>query len=477
MCRVRADFNVLIRVVLAVTAAVGVGYGAAVLPTRFFVLGTAAIASLLLLKDRLYVLCVITVLYFVGPAKLPPLLDVGGLTLRFDDVLLALLIVDSTMRLTRMPLDPTAKWSLLKVTLPVGAFLVYIAMTLFVVASTHPDKLGMALVSFVRLPVTGLYLIVAYTTFSTEGRLRSFVWFLAFLSAVNVLMGAYQFLLSGEIVVVRRASGFLGPNALGIVSGLLVLLAFVQFRRRMFDSRLVPYVFLIFGCAGIFLGKSISSMGATIVVLSLYQLLSMRLDMLSIVRGSMGLGLAASLLIVLFFALRSGDAQALLALQGGSFVHRLLVAQAGLEIFKQNPIWGVGWRMSSQPDVIGATDIGMMLRSQYRGVSEYLFPDVVAVSVHNMYVQFLAELGLVGTILFVGVVLYSGFVVRAIWNGSSHDARLRGYSEYFAFGLMFLLVWWNTNPLYGGQLESFLCFLFLGALAAIANLSQRSRQR
>lgn len=471
----RANLKIVARAVLAVTLAIGVGYGAVSQPASYLLLGVASLGLVILLKDRWYVLAAIAVLYlFGGSTGLPHLMDVGGFSLRLDDVLFALMFFDSVMRLRRIPLDPLVRRSLLRITLPVGIFITYVAMTLFLVARGHPQEMGMALAAFARFPVTSLYIIIAYTSFSTEYRLHSFVRLLSFLGAVSVLVASFQFLSAPVLTMARRVSGFQGPNELGIVSGLLVLLAVVQFRHRILGSTMLSCVALTLGLLGIFLSKSISSTLAMVVAVSAYQFLRIRRDMLSIVRVLVGLGIAASLSLVLFVSLRAGDVQGLVASTGGSFFHRLLLAQAGWEIFKQNPIWGVGWRMSSLPEVIGATDIGIILRSKYRGLAEHMFPDVTVTSVHNMYLQFLTELGLVGMLLFVGVVVYLGFAIRAILNESGHDSRLRAYGEYFALGLVFLLVWWNTNPLYGGQLETFLCFLFLGGIAAISNILRRS---
>jgi hypothetical protein len=49
-------------------------------------------------------------------------------------------------------------------------------------------------------------------------------------------------------------------------------------------------------------------------------------------------------------------------------------------------------------------------------------------------------------------------------------SRHRGWVEFSGLGLVFLLLWWNTNPLLGGQIETVLAFLFLGSIAAVARL-------
>jgi len=465
----------VIRAALALIFAIGVGYGASTLPAVYMGIGTVSLGLVFLLRGRLYLLSAIAALYFTVVHRIPPLVDVGGFSLRVDDLLFATLLIDSVMRLTRVPQARTATSALSRIFLPVVAFIAYIGMTLLMVARWHPSELGMALASFVRLGTVSLYILIAYTTLTTENRLRRFVWFLAFIGVMSVLLGAYQ--LYDSMAFERRFRGFLGVNPLGVVSGLLVVLGCVQFRRGIFRNRLASYLCLGFGLFGIFLAKSIGGMLATVTTVCFYQLVHIRRDMLGVIRVSLGIGVAAAVFLVLFFTLRTAPAQSLVALKGGgSFIQRLLMAQTGLEIFKQNPVWGVGWRMSELPEIMGATELGTLLRARFPEVIESVFPDHAegGGTVHNMYVQFLAELGLVGTLLFALLILYLVIVIRRILNETADDIRLRGCAEYCALGLVFILVWWNTTPLFGGQLESFLCFVFLGALAAISNISSRA---
>jgi hypothetical protein len=91
-----------------------------------------------------------------------------------------------------------------------------------------------------------------------------------------------------------------------------------------------------------------------------------------------------------------------------------------------------------------------------------------------MYIQLLAELGLIGFSLFVRGGVRIGFTVNAILRGIPAQSPDKMRARFYTLGLVFLLIWWNTNPLYGGQTESLLAFTFLGALAAVAQCEKQS---
>lgn len=457
----------------AIVISVAIGYATTVIPSLYVFLAIFVVPSLFLFRDRVYLLCAVAGSYILLSTSLPPLLEVGSFSLRIHDLVLAPLLADTLIRLSRFPGGVSPTRHTLRILVPGAIFLTYIGMSLFLVAKQYPAAFATSVASFSRLFITSFLLIIAYITFTTEDRLRQFVGFLAFLSSMGVLFAAYKLVLVGDLA--RRISAFhgLGVNELGAVSGLLVVLGYIQLKRRIFDSNSVGYLFLFLGLVGIFCGKSMGAVLSTVLTVGAYQVLHMRRDLLSVIRLLLGIAVGISLILVIVSTLRPGEIPSLLTLQGGSLVHRLVMAQAGLEIFKQNPLLGVGWKVSSSPDVVGSTDIGHVLRSQYAGIGETLFPDVKTTSVHNMYIQFLAELGLVGTFIFIWFIFCVRSAIRRSLNELPPSSRLRGYVDYCSFGLIFLLVKWNATPLVPGQVELSLALIFLGALAAIPNIFRR----
>ena len=85
-----------------------------------------------------------------------------------------------------------------------------------------------------------------------------------------------------------------------------------------------------------------------------------------------------------------------------SYSQRTVLAYIGLRIFEDNPVIGVGWQRSSRPDVF----------EPYLDDARARFPDVVDLAfpaegrewgVQNLYIQMLADAGVIGLALTLGV--------------------------------------------------------------------------
>ena len=162
--------------------------------------------------------------------------------------------------------------------------------------------------------------------------------------------------------------------------------------------------------------------------------------------------------------------------ESGSFAHRLMIADAGLRIFRDHPIVGVGWRASATEAVIGTASLNAALMQTFNNLpSQYFFLEKPT-SLHNMYIQLLAELGLIGFALFVHGTVRVGQAVKTILHAIPTASHEKMWARFDVLGLIFLLIWWNTNPLFGGQTESLLAFTFLGALAAVAQCAKQTPQ-
>jgi O-antigen ligase len=159
----------------------------------------------------------------------------------------------------------------------------------------------------------------------------------------------------------------------------------------------------------------------------------------------------------------------------GSAAQRILVGYAGLQIFADHPVAGVGWRQSSQPDVIGDREVAIAVRRRFPDVRKVLYPDVTPTTVHNTYIQVLAELGIIGFLLFAAMIVTIGYrVVDLIRRlGASHPL----YRPAFVMALVLVssLIFHNEVPLFGGQAETIIPVMIVGVLAAISRIDLEDR--
>ncbi len=88
---------------------------------------------------------------------------------------------------------------------------------------------------------------------------------------------------------------------------------------------------------------------------------------------------------------------------------------------------GAGWRQSSSPDVIGDREIAAEVRERFPDARGEFYPDVSPSSVHNTYVQILADLGLVGFALFAALLVAIG--VGGVETAQEHGSRRRRFGR------------------------------------------------
>jgi O-antigen ligase len=92
---------------------------------------------------------------------------------------------------------------------------------------------------------------------------------------------------------------------------------------------------------------------------------------------------------------------------------------------------------------------------------------VTPASVHNTYVQMLADLGLIGFVLFVTAIASIGLAIgRLLREVRDGPFRIPAWSS--ALGLVVVMVWLNDNALFGGQVETLVMATLVGILGAIA---------
>jgi O-antigen ligase len=160
---------------------------------------------------------------------------------------------------------------------------------------------------------------------------------------------------------------------------------------------------------------------------------------------------------------------------------RIVIGAAGLEVFERNPVIGVGWGRSDSPAVIGDAEISSELRARFQRARSDFFPDVNPSSVHNTYVQILADLGAVGFALFAAALASIGIGVARVLR-RAREGQFWLQARWASLGLVLVLLWLNDNPLYGGQVETTLLALLVGVVAAIGrritaeSIPRRSRR-
>jgi len=256
------------------------------------------------------------------------------------------------------------------------------------------------------------------------------------------------------------------------VAAILMLYAFVVMRGGRWPGLwLVP---LLLGLAGTALTKSASAILAIMVAGTMAAASSHRSrlpEAAVMLRWGVVSGLTALLGLYALQFWRGGDIHDLLTQSGGgSFANRLTITYAGLQVFFDHPIFGVGWLGSTH--YLGAAFFSAPVLRAFPNI--YIDPYYLssAGTLHNLYLQILVDLGVVGASLLVFAFFRSGMAAyRILWMIPSMSP-LKSPARFYAFSLVLLAVWWNTNPLYGGQAESILAFSFIGALASLGRIAR-----
>jgi hypothetical protein len=349
-------------------------------------------------------------------------------------------------------------------------FLAYAALTLLYVAVVDPGRLSLSSVSWLRLAETASIGWLAATFLRTRQDVNVVLGAVAAAGAISVVLalaGGAEDPDAGLLGL--RGGGVINPNALGLVSGLMLLMAVFG---PLGSSPLHRVPLGAVAAVGLVQSQSVGSLAGTSIALVLGLAFmvppSRRIVPGRWLRGAVAVGLAAAVAFGLASVIRPANLPTSKEFQSGSGGARTVLAAAGIELVERNPLIGVGWRRSEAPDVIGDPDLNAELRSRFKETRDDFFPDVSPASVHNAYVQVAADLGLIGLGLLAWVfVSFGGGIARVL-------ARVRtGTPEwaqpwFLAWGLVLIVVWWNDNPLYGGQPETVLPALFVGAIAGVA---------
>jgi hypothetical protein len=348
-------------------------------------------------------------------------------------------------------------------------FLTYAGLTLWKVAGSDPGALSGSFISWLRLVQTASLAWLAASLIQMGRDLRLLLGAVVAGGVVAIAVAV----VGGGNLLTDRFVGTLTPDALGIVSGWVCVIAFFGGVTSETRDRVA---LAVVGLLGLFLAKSVASFVATGFALALGAALA-NVGSASVSRRVTRTALVMALAGVLVFGVvrfvRPNVTPGSRDFTTSSTYQRIVLGSAGLEIFARNPVLGVGWRESNSPRVIGNRAVNIRLRERFPSADPTFYPDVNPTSVHNTYIQLLADLGLVGFLLFVAMIVAVTSRVRNLLRrlGPGHELWPQAWA--MSLGLLLMLIWLNDNPLFGGQPETVIPALFVGALAATSRIAQR----
>ncbi len=260
----------------------------------------------------------------------------------------------------------------------------------------------------------------------------------------------------------NRLRGVNGPNAEGLIA-VIVLLAVMNL--PLFKPRYRVLIGVL-AATCLVLTKSIASIAALMLVLGIFGLRTStttdaRTD--ALLRPARVLVLLVGGLL-LIATVRPQDLGSETALRSSSTVARLSYGYAGIRIFLDQPVLGVGWQRSSSPDVIGSAEVVEKVKERFSEVEANLLPSGQRVTVHNAYIQVAAEGGVVALLVLLAALVLGRRGLRAVVARAGSETAM---ARLLVVEVAAVLIWWNDNPIFGAQPETIMFAVFLGLLASI----------
>jgi O-antigen ligase len=232
------------------------------------------------------------------------------------------------------------------------------------------------------------------------------------------------------------------------------------------------------GLSGLLMSRSLGSTAAAVLALGVFGVQAVRTRR----RGpNQQLVVPTRLLVLVCIglavagALRPTNLPSSSSFGRSTTVHRVILADAGLELFAEHPVLGVGWQRA--PEEIAAPSITDALHARYGSFAnpEFIPSADSTTEVHNSYVQVLAESGLVGFSVLIALLFIMGRGIALVLRSVRSNPRLYVAGRAAVVLLVVTLIWWNDNTLYGAQPESVLAATYLGVLAAVPGVALRNR--
>lgn len=249
---------------------------------------------------------------------------------------------------------------------------------------------------------------------------------------------------NADFGVINGVLGEASYTSFVIIIGFVILLCSIPYRK----NKLIVIVLSIMMYASlIILGKRNFILSVPAAVLVTYLVKKYKQDKSKAILIIMAISIVLSVMYPLFL----GDTLSLILKKGNAgynginFSNREEFWDIAINMFKESPVFGKG--MNSF-DIVYSSKIP----------NELSF-----VGAHNSYIQFLAEFGIVGTIIYVKCILkcfHISFNTIKCSYPNIVDSRLRYLSEsYFAILIVLIIYGLTGNPFY--QPQEFFLFILI----------------
>jgi O-antigen ligase len=350
---------------------------------------------------------------FVHERFLPELsLDIGSTTadVRLSDLALLVVIVAALVSASRLGVDRLRSGRALW--LAGAALLAWLAFETLRPVSLNDDRFADHLVSFAKLLEYALLAVAVPLLVRRREDLAILLGAIVLWSAVATAVALAQFFGLDVFDAWNagwRQPSFLGHHDLAALSALAISIAVAGIaagRDRLPVASLFATA-LVAGALGLIIAGSIAAAGGVALGAHAVALASRRRFAPSgrrlLALGAVVLAVAGGATAVRGDALE--DFLRFLGVRGDeppagveTYSQRTVLTYIGIRIFADNPVVGVGWQRSSRPEVF----------EQYVDDARRRFPDVVDLAfpaegrewgVQNLYVQMLADAGIVGLAL------------------------------------------------------------------------------
>ena len=345
-----------------------------------------------------------------------PAFALGRVDVKASDLLLLAIAIATAVAIGR---EPAIVRGWRPVALPVAALMAWVlASVALATASDRPYAAGDHLISAFGFAQYGVLALAVPALIRTAADLRAVLWALAGWLAVLDVVGALQF--AGLDWLTTSSAGERQPSLIGFHdlaaaggAALAIGLVGIALGGRWPLGRL-PIALCAGGAVALVLSGSLGGgaglLGAAILV-ALVAALAGTLTR----RRALAIASIAAATLLGIVALRGGDIEQFGRFLGilpaertttedvQTYSHRTLLAYFGLRVFADHPVTGAGWQATNEYATL----------EPYLADAHRRFPDVAQQSfpspatpygVQNGYIQALADLGIVGLLLFLGAL-------------------------------------------------------------------------
>jgi O-antigen ligase len=325
-------------------------------------------------------------------------------------------------------------------------------------------------VAWLRLVQTfSLVALVPYAVRSTEDG-EFVIGAVELAVAAELVRGIVNAALLGQLGA--RLEGGNGPNTSGLLAAVLIVTAVHAPVPR---ARWLRVVMVVLGAVALVMSQSLGAMVAVAGTLAIFGLQSVSTSRVRSSALFTPTRIIVLLLVALVFALtlRSENLPVSDSFRQSTTIHRVILAEAGVELFLKHPIFGVGWQRS--PEAVQDKELNQQLRTRFGSdVNPQFLPDQSPTGVHNAYVQIATEAGLLGILTFLVFLVACIRGIRALLRRLVADPRRHACARCALAVLVVVAIWFNDNALYGAQPEVVLAATMLGLLAALGSLRMTS---